>query len=213
MSLINARPNRPGSKKAGILSSWQLYVMLLIPVIFVLVFNYAPMVGVVIAFEDYKILKGPFASPLVGLKYFRQFFSAANSGPIIWNTVTLSLYSIIAGFPFPILLAIMLNEARSAKFRKTVQMATYAPYFISTVVLVSMLFTFLDPSTGIITRFLTLFGVQPEPFTGDQNLVQPLYVWSGVWQGTGYGAVLYLAALTSVPQELYEASRIDGANK
>ena len=192
---------------------WQLYLLLLVPLAFVVIFNYVPMYGVIIAFKNFNVHKGMWGSPWVGLKYFRQFFGQPDSMSIIWNTIIFSLYLIVASFPFSILLAISLNEVNNKKFKKTIQMVTYAPYFISTVVLVSMIISFLDPSIGIINRLFGIFGVPPQPYISQQANFIHLYVWSGVWQGMGYGAVLYLAALSSVPQELYEAVKIDGANR
>jgi putative aldouronate transport system permease protein len=192
---------------------WQLYVVIAIPLAMVIVFSYIPMYGVIIAFKSFKASRGILASPWVGLKYFEQFFSNPASLSIVLNTVKVSLYSIVAGFPLPILLAIGLNETKSAAIKKTVQMVTYAPYFISTVVLVGMLIQFSDPRTGLFNMLLRALGMGTVSFMAREELYIHLYVWSGIWQSTGYGAVIYLAALSSVPPELYEAAYIDGANK
>lgn len=197
----------------SIIQHWQLYLIIAIPVAFVIIFNYIPMYGVIIAFKNFKVTKGIIGSPWVGLRYFRQFFENPTNMDIIFNTIKISLYSIIAGFPMPILLAICLNEMKSRAFKKTVQMVTYAPYFISTVVLVGMLIQFCNPTIGMFNMILRVFGAGPINFMAEQKLFIHLYVWSGVWQGTGYGAVIYLAALTSISPELYEAAVIDGANK
>jgi putative aldouronate transport system permease protein len=183
----------------SILRHWQLYVVIALPVAMVITFNYIPMYGVIIAFKNFKASKGIMGSSWVGLKYFQQFFGNRASMGIVLNTLKVSLYSIAAGFPLPILLAIGLNEMKSPVFKKAVQMVTYAPYFISTVVLVNLLFRAL--------------GLDPVNFMAKEGLFVHLYVWSGVWQSTGYGAVIYLAALSSVSPELYEAAFIDGANK
>lgn len=197
----------------AMLRHWQLYLIILIPVLFVIIFNYIPMYGVIIAFKNYRIKEGIWGSPWVGLKYFEQFFKNPASYSIIVNTLKVSLYSIVAGFPLPILLAIGLNELKSRRFRKTIQMVTYAPYFISTVVLVGMLIQFSDPRIGLFNILLRAVGFDSVNFMAKESLFLHLYVWSGIWQSTGYGAVIYLAALAGIPLELYEAAVIDGANK
>lgn len=197
----------------SIIQHWQLYLIIAVPVAFVVIFNYIPMYGVIIAFKNFKVTKGIIGSPWVGLRYFRQFFQNPASMDIIFNTIKISLYSIIAGFPMPVLLAICLNEMKSRAFKKTVQMVTYAPYFISTVVMVGMLIQFCNPTIGMFNMILRVFGAGPINFMAEQKLFIHLYVWSGIWQATGYGAVIYLAALTSISPELYEAAVIDGANK
>lgn len=206
-----------GLKKRGfwadVFRHWQLYVVLLIPLILVAIFNYAPMYGIIIAFKDYSTKKGIMDSVWVGFKHFEKFFSSAKSMTIIGNTLILSFYSLLASIPIPIALAIMLNEAKSKHFKKAVQMMTYAPYFISTVVIVSMLFQFTDVRIGIINKIMEIFGVEAVNYMGKAEWFRHLYVWSGVWQGAGYGAVIYIAALSGIPGELYEAATIDGANK
>jgi putative aldouronate transport system permease protein len=197
----------------SILRHWQLYVVIALPVAMVITFNYIPMYGVIIAFKNFKASKGIMGSSWVGLKYFQQFFGNRASMGIVLNTLKVSLYSIAAGFPLPILLAIGLNEMKSPVFKKAVQMVTYAPYFISTVVLVGMLIQFSDPRTGLFNLLFRALGLDPVNFMAKEGLFVHLYVWSGVWQSTGYGAVIYLAALSSVSPELYEAAFIDGANK
>lgn len=209
----NKIENKQNKNIQAILKHWQLYAILAIPVILVIIFNYVPMYGVIIAFKNFSARKGIMGSPWVGMRYFNQFFSSTKSLSIIWNTLYLSLYTIIAGLPIPILLAIMLNEMKNKFFKKTVQMVTYAPYFISTVVLVAMLIQFTDPRIGIINKFVGLFGVEPTNYMADSGWFSHLYVWSGIWQSAGYSAIIYLAALSSVPSELYEAATIDGANK
>lgn len=196
-----------------ILAHWQLYVILLLPLALVAVFNYAPMYGIIIGFKDFSPKKGIMGSDWVGLKYFIQFFSSNKSLNIIGNTLILSLYSLVASVPVPIVLAIALNEMNNRVFKKSVQMVTYAPYFISTVVIVSMLIQFTDSRLGIINKFTGLFGIPAVNYMGKSEWFRHLYVWSGVWQGAGYGAVIYMAALTGIPFELYEAAKIDGASK
>ena len=192
---------------------WQLYILLLPAVIYLLIFNYAPMVGIQIAFRDYKFSKGFWGSAWVGLKHFSYFFHSVQFKMLMVNTVKISVYSLIAGFPFPILLALLLNESRHLRLKKTVQTLTYAPYFISTVVLVSMLSMFLSPSTGIVNKLLTLFGVKPVDFMGKAELFRPVYIISGIWQGSGWSSIIFIAALAGIDPQLHEAAEIDGANR
>ena len=189
------------------------YAMILIPLVYLLVFRYYPMLGVQIAFKKYKAKLGIWGSPWVGMKYFEDFFSSPTSGTIIMNTFVLSIYYLVASFPFPIILAIALNECRSKRYQKITQMVTYMPYFISTVVLVSMILQFTDISSGIANQIIVALGGERVNFMGTMSYIRSLYVWTGVWQSMGYSAIVYLAALTGVPQELYEAAKVDGASK
>ena len=189
------------------------YALILLPLIYLLVFKYYPMLGVQIAFKDFKVRGGIWGSPWVGLKHFQTFFGSTTAGTIIKNTFVLSLYYLIASFPIPIVLAICLNECRSTKFKKFTQMITYMPYFISTVVLVSMIIQFTDISTGFINQIIVKLGGEATNFMGTVSYFRSLYVWTGVWQSMGYSAIVYLAALTGVPIELYEAAKVDGASK
>jgi len=192
---------------------WQLYVIIAIPLAMTILFNYVPMVGLQIAFRQYSARGGIWGSQWVGFRYFITFFTSPSSLRIIGNTIVISLYTIAASFPFAIILAIALNEAFSLRFKKFVQMMTYAPYFISTVVLVSIMQQLLDPQLGIINTVLSSFGIELGSIMGQPSAFRHLYVWSGVWQTTGYSAILYLAALTSVSPELHEAAVVDGCNK
>lgn len=194
-------------------SNWQFWVIIAIPLIYAIVFAYIPMGGVILAFKDYSIKKGILGSDWVGLRYFKQFLLSPSSSKVIWNTLVLGFYSLIASFPIPILLAVGLNEIKAVKFKKTVQMVTYAPYFISTVVMVGMLMQMTDLRIGIINKLLGLFGVGPINFFGNANIFRGLYVWSGVWQVTGYSAIIYIAALAGVSPELKEAAIVDGASR
>lgn len=202
---------RTGFKK--MLAHWPLYVLILPPVIYVAIFSYVPMYGVLLAFKQYMPLEGIIGSPWVGFSHFEQFFSSPSSWRIIKNTILISIYSLVAGFPLPILLAVALNEVRIQWFKKSVQMLTYAPYFISSVVLVGIVMQVLDPRIGLINQFIQLFGGDPINFMGDPQSFRSIYVWMGIWQGTGYGAIIYLAALAGVSKDLQEASIIDGASK
>jgi len=210
-----SRGTRSGTTRTfrKMLAHWQLYLILLPPLLYVIVFHYIPMYGIQLAFKQFQATSGITGSPWVGLKHFEQFFSSPSSWRIIRNTIGISLYSIAAGFAFPILLAVALNEVRARFFKKTVQMITYAPYFISTVVLVGMLMQVLDPRVGVINQIITLFGGEPVNLMGKAEYFKSIYVWTTIWQGTGYSAVIYLAALAGVSRDLQEACVIDGASK
>ena len=195
------------------LDCWPLYLMLLPAVIYYILICYVPIAGNVLAFKDYSFRKGIWGSPWVGWKHFKTFFDSATAGTIIKNTFFLSLYYLLASFPLPIVLAVCLNECRSSKFKKFTQMITYMPYFISTVVLVSMIMQFTDISSGFINQFIVAMGGEAVNFMGNVSYFRTLYVWTGVWQTMGYSAIVYLAALSGVPVELYEAATVDGASK
>jgi putative aldouronate transport system permease protein len=189
------------------------YVLIFLPLVYLLLFKYYPMLGVQIAFKDFKVRGGIWGSPWVGWKHFKMFFDSATAGTIIKNTFLLSLYYLLASFPLPIILAVCLNECRSSKFKKFTQMITYMPYFISTVVLVSMIIQFTDISSGFVNQIIKALGGEAVNFMGNVKYFRTLYVWTGVWQTMGYSAIVYLAALTGVPVELYEAAKVDGASK
>jgi putative aldouronate transport system permease protein len=190
-----------------------LYLLLLPAVLYALIFLYAPMGGVLIAFKDYSPVKGIFGSPWVGLKYFMKFFNAYNFNQIFFNTLSLSIYNLVAQFPIPILFALLLNQMRQRRLKKVIQTVSYAPHFISMVVLVGMLNVFLSPSTGIVNILIKSLGGDAVYFLGKADLFRPVYVWSGVWQDTGRSAIIYIAALASIEQELHEAAMVDGASK
>ena len=214
MQVKGSTITRPrGNVKRRLRKSIPYYVLVALPVIYMLVFRYYPMLGVQIAFKDFKVRGGIWGSPWVGWKHFETFFGSATAGQIILNTFVLSVYYLIASFPFSIILAICLNECRSNTFKKFTQMITYMPYFISTVVLVSMILQFTDISTGMVNQIITALGGNAINFMGNVNYFRSIYVWTGVWQSMGYSAIVYLAALTGVPQDLYEAARVDGASK
>lgn len=189
------------------------YILLLPPLVYLFIFKYMPMYGLQIAFREFRSNTAILDMSWKGFAYFEQFFSSNLFWQLIINTFLLSFYSLVAGFPIPILLAIGLNECRSLKYKKTVQMATYMPYFISTVVLVSMIFQFTELETGIINIWLRNAGLNAVPFMSKVEYFRGIYVMTGVWQTAGYNAVIYLAALAGVSQELYDAARVDGCNK
>lgn len=200
------------SRWQGLKNNWQLWVMITPPLIWLIVYQYVPMWGVQIAFRDYTFVGGITGSNWVGLKHFEAFVNAFNFWTIIRNTLVLNLYSLAAGFPMPIILALALNYVGKAWFKKTVQMVSYAPYFISTVVIVGMLFQFVA-TQGFFNQLLGLIGVDPIPFMAEPQYWKSLYVWSGVWQGVGFGCIIYLAALAGIDPTLHEAAILDGANK
>jgi ABC-type polysaccharide transport system permease subunit len=171
------------------------------------------MIGAQIAFKKFSPRRGIMGSPFIGWQNFIRFFESPSSMQIIVNTIVISLYSIAASFPFALALAVALNEVRSKKFKKSVQMVTYAPYFISTVVLVSMINQFFNPTIGIINLFFKLFGIELGNVVGSPSVFRHLYVWSGVWQSNGYNAIIYLAALTGISPELQEAAVVDGCTR
>lgn len=204
-----ARRNRIKAHKRCL----QLYILIAIPVILVIVFGYIPMAGNIIAFQDYSVRKGFLGSDFVGLKYFEQFLNLPIFFDIVRNTLILSLYGLMAGFPFPILLALGFNEIKSPRVKKFSQTITYAPYFISTVVIVGILQSVFSYRFGIVNEAVKLFGGAPIDFMGGVQYFRHLYVWSNIWQGAGYSAVLYIAALSGIDTSLYEAATIDGATR
>jgi putative aldouronate transport system permease protein len=195
----------------GIVKHWQLYLLMLLPLAWVMVFKYAPMYGIQIAFKDYIMRAGFWGSKWAGLKYFKSFIGSYYFPRLMRNTIGISLYSMLAGFLPPIILAIALNECRVKFMKKAVQMITYAPYFLSTVVIVSILMQLLSLN-GFFNAFIKLLGGTPVSFLGNAGLFKSIYVWSGIWQGTGYSSIIYLAALAGINPELEEVAYIDGAN-
>ena len=193
--------------------SWQLYVIILLPVIYLVVFSYVPMYGILLAFKRFSISKGVIGSPWVGMYYFQQFFNSPSARTTIFNTLYINFVGLLFGFPIPILLAVALNETQKIFFKKTVQMVTYAPYFISTVVMVGILFQVLDPNRGLVNMILKSLGFPAIGFMEKASWFVPVYVISGIWQGTGYSAIIYISALSGVDKQLQEAAIIDGANR
>lgn len=201
------------SLKRRMRNDWQIYAIMFLPIMWLLVFSYVPMYGVLISFTKYNIVNGLAGSKWIGMANFQRFFTTPSAMATIYNTITLSLYSLVAGVPCPIILAILLNECRNVHYKKTVQMITYAPYFISTVVLVAMMMQMFDQRNGIINRIINAFGFKSINFMASKPLFKHMYVWSGVWQSTGFNAIIYLAALSSVDVSQHEAAIIDGASR
>lgn len=190
-----------------------LYVMLAPVLIYYIIFAYGPMFGLVIAFKDYNVFDGIAGSPWVGLKHFRQFFGSMFAPRIIRNTLMISLFDLLFGFTAPIILALMFNEVTSARFKKTAQTISYLPYFISTVVIVSMFVKFLSLDGGLINRVLNLFGKESVYFLNESKYFWGLYTGMNLWKGLGWGTIIYLSSLTAINPELYEASYVDGAGR
>ena len=215
--MAEAITNRRLTKKELILKNLKknlwLYVMFFPVIVYYILFKYAPMFGIVIAFKDYNAFKGIWASPWVGFEHFVNFFESPYFWRLIRNTFLISFYGLIFGFPAPILLALLLNELKDGLFKKTVQTITYLPHFVSSVVIVSMVMSFLSPSNGIINNLIVALGGEAHYFMNDPNWFRTVYTTMGIWQGVGWGSIIYLAALTGVDAELYEACIIDGGNR
>ena len=179
-------------------SKWQLLAMFALPLLWYIIFCYVPMYGIQLAFRDYNPRKGYLGSPFVGLRWFKQFFSSYYWKDIIWNTFSISLYSIIIGFPIPIILAIIINELPGKKFKKVLQNITYIPHFISTVVLCGMLYLFLSPQYGIVNTVLGALGIEPIGFLESSKYFRGVYVGSEIWQESGWNSIIYIAALAGI---------------
>lgn len=208
-----AREKKWRSLRRRLKLNWELYVIIALPVIWLLVFSYYPMYGVQIAFRRFSVLKGITGSPWVGLDYFVKFFNSYNFIRVIRNTLSISLYDLVMGFPFPIILAILLNNCLRPRYKKFVQIVTYMPYFISTVVMVGIIVQFLSPKVGVVNYAITALGGTEIDFMGRPEYFRNIYVWTNIWQGTGWSAIIYLSSLASIDPGLHEAALVDGANR
>lgn len=195
----------------SIKNNYMLYLFLVPALVYVAVFCYAPMYGVQIAFKNFKASKGIMGSAWVGLAHFKTFFSSPRFMLLLTNTLSVSVYSIIVGFPIPIILALLFNYVQYPWFKKFAQTVSYAPHFISTVVLVGMLSMFFSTTTGFVNAAIAALGFNKIHFFGEPQYFRHLYVWSGVWQNMGWSAVIYIATLSGVDPQQHEAARIDGA--
>lgn len=193
--------------------NWDLYLLILPAVIYFILLKYLPMYGIQIAFKDYSGVKGIMGSPWVGFKHFMRFFKNYQFATLIGNTLGINIFSLLFSFPVPIIFALLLNEVRSKWLKKSVQFITFAPHFLSTVVVVGMVMSFLSPSTGLINHLIEAFGGKSIYFMGEPSMFKEIYIASGIWQNMGFDAVIYIAALSGVDIQLYEAASIDGANK
>ncbi|NGP43840.1 sugar ABC transporter permease [Bacillaceae bacterium SIJ1] len=192
--------------------NWQVYTLLLPAIIYFIIFNYVPMYGVQIAFKDYIANLGFWGSPFVGFDHFERFFNSYYFWRLLKNTLLLSLYELVL-FPLPIIFALSLHELHNGKFKRWAQTLTYAPHFISVVVVVGMIVAFLDPITGLINHIIQFFGGESQDFLTDPGWFRHIFVWSGQWQSLGWGTIIYLAALAGVNPELLEAAKVDGATR
>ena len=194
--------------KKRIMDNWQLYAMLVIPVVLTIIYKYIPMYGIQIAFRDYKASQGFMGSEWVGLEWFSRFFTAPTFGRMMKNTILLSLFSLLWSFPIPIILALMLNQVRFQKFKRATQTVLYAPHFISTMVICGMIRIFLSPSGGLIN----LIAGTSVDFLTESAAFRTIYIASGIWQDAGWGIIVYMATLSNVDTSLYEAAKVDGAS-
>ena len=190
-----------------------MYLMILPIVAYFVIIRYIPMWYLRIAFYDYKLLKGFAGSKFVGFKHFANFINSMNFTQLVGNTVLLNIMSLVFSFPFPIIFALFLNEIKNTKFRKVVQTISYLPHFLSTVIIVSMLNTLLSVQTGAVNAAFRAVGLETIYFMGDPHWFRPLYILSGIWQGTGWGSIIYMAALSAVDPQLHEAAMVDGATR
>lgn len=206
---------RRSSWKRALCKYWQLYLLLIPVIVYYIVFKYKPMVGVQIAFRDYKLRKGMWHSQWVGFEHFRRFFSSYWCWPVIRNTLALGFLSLIFCFPIPICMALIFNELKSQRVKKTMQTITYAPHFISTIVVVGMLIAMCSPSTGIVNKLLVKIGVFSEPLylMGSGKYFRLMYILSAIWKDAGWNAIIFISALAAIDLSLYEAARVDGANR
>lgn len=200
-------------QKRKIKSNIPLYVLLFPSIILLIMFAYIPMFGLVIAFKDYSPANGILNSPWVGFKYFTQFFNSVQFGTTMMNTLKISIYSILVGFPLPILLALLCNQLRAGKFKKVFQVTTYLPHFISTMVMCGIIILFLSPNSGLIANIFKSLGWTMPNLLSKPDSFAGVYVWSDVWQHIGWDSIIYLAALSATDPTYYEAATMDGASR
>ena len=212
----NSAGKKTGKRKQSLGSiwrnNWQLYVLIAPAVVYFIVFNYLPLYGIQIAFKDYKAVDGIAGSAWVGLKHFENFFNAYYFKRLLSNTLLLNIYYLLWSFPVPLILAIFLNQIKSPGRKRFIQTSIYVPYFISTVVLAGMLYIFLSPTSGIFNIVREAMGLKAIDYMSESSAFRAIYIISGIWQSAGWGTILYIASLSGVDQELYEASEIDGAS-
>lgn len=200
-------------QKRKIKSNIPLYVLLFPSIILLIMFAYIPVLGLVIAFKDYSPANGIINSPWVGFKYFTQFFNSVQFGTTMMNTLKISIYSILVGFPLPILLALLCNQLRAGKFKKVFQVTTYLPHFISTMVMCGIIILFLSPNSGLIANIFKSLGWTMPNLLSKPDSFAGVYVWSDVWQHIGWDSIIYLAALSAIDPTYYEAATMDGASR
>ena len=208
-----SNPRKTKSFLKKLHDSRQLYLLMLIPLVYLLIFKYYPMLGAQIAFRQFTPRGGIWGSPWVGLANFERFVNSYMFSRVIINTIRISVYQLVFAFPFPILLALSLTYTKGVFYRKTVQMVTYAPHFISTVVVVGIIFQFFGTRQGYVNNVISLLGWEKIEFLGSPGFFPHIFVWSGVWQRVGYSSIIYFAVLSSISLELHEAAIVDGASK
>ncbi len=205
------------NKNAGLLKQmakrYDLYIMLLLPVAFYLIFHYGPLYGLQIAFKNFNPARGITESPWVGFVHFERFFDSYYFWRLLWNTISINLFSLLIAFPIPILLALLVNELRNRKFSKLLQNITYIPHFISVVVIVGILQAMLSPTAGPINMLIEMLGGAPIRFMESAGWFKPIYIGSNIWQSMGWQSIIYIAALSGVNPQLYEAAKMDGASR
>ncbi|MFS0611880.1 ABC transporter permease [Lederbergia ruris] len=217
VSTQTTRPNlNKNNKKSLWVRIWQhrlFYLFMLPGIVWFFIFSYIPMYGLTVAFKDFNFIGGITGSPWAGLKYFKEFFQFYQSREIIRNTLTISLMKLVIGFPMPIIFALLLNEVRALKFKKAVQTISYLPHFISWVVVVTILQRMLTPYGGPVNEFISSLGFDKIQFLGSLSYFYQVIILSDIWKTVGFGAIIYLAAISGVDQQLYESAKMDGANR
>lgn len=214
-----SRGSKPltGSKKTGLLkymrNEYDLYLMIIPMIVFYLLFSYKPMASLIIAFKDYSPFLGPWKSEWIGLDHFKEFFASPYAPRTIRNTLVISIATLLFTFPAPIILALLLNEVGNTRFKKWAQTITYIPHFISIVVICGMVNSFLSPTSGVVNKLIEFFGGDPVYFMSKPELFVPIYILTNIWRNTGYSSIVYIAALTAIPNDLYEAASVDGAGR
>lgn len=208
------KPPSPHKRRLSNLRKYRaLYLISLPGIVYFLVFKYLPLMGSVMAFQNYNIFKGFSGSPWVGLEHFKRMFSYSEFLRILENTVLIGLYDLLFAFPVPIIMALMLNELRKVFFKRILQTVVYLPHFLSWVIIGGIMIGILSPTTGIVNQILNVFGLESVYFLGEDSYIRSILVGTGIWKDSGWGTIVYLAALASVNPELYEAARMDGANR
>ncbi|MBR1685176.1 MAG: sugar ABC transporter permease [Clostridia bacterium] len=212
MQIRKSQSPRKKNLSKRLKESWQWYLLLLPAFVYIAIFHYGPMYGLQVAFKNYRPRLGIFGSEWVGFEHFARFIAYPDFWKMIRNTLSITLYS-LATFPCAIIFALMLNEVGHLKLKKTMQMITYAPHFMSEVVVCSLVLMILDRGTGPVNNIITALGGTRQSFITNPNYFASIYVWSGVWQNIGWSSILYISALSSISPELVEAAKIDGANR
>ena len=212
-TLLVGRKRKKFNIRKWWLKYWQLVAMVSLPFCFVALFSYGPMYGLQIAFRNFRAVDGMWNSPWVGMQNFIRFFTSYQFTRVVRNTLAISFYSLLVGFPIPIIFALGLNCVRNIRFKKTVQMVTYAPHFISVVVIVSMIIQILSPKFGIVNNVIKLLGGDEILFMATGSYFYSIFVWSGIWQSMGWSAIIYISALSGIDPTLHEAAIVDGASR